>query len=77
MRCRLMTMISVGIGCAFAQVPQFVDSSLPIQQYVGAALLFYFGALTTGLCIRLGASKPERCKLRRDGDQVPPPPTCT
>jgi Uncharacterized protein family UPF0016 len=41
----VMTVVSVGLGRAFAQVPQFVNSSLPIQQWVGAALLAYFGAV--------------------------------
>lgn len=40
----LMTVISVGIGLLFAQVPQFMDQSSSVGQYVGAALLAYFGA---------------------------------
>lgn len=40
----VMTVISVGLGRLFAQVPQFVSSTMPIQQYVGATLLCYFGA---------------------------------
>jgi hypothetical protein len=39
----LMTAISVGVGCLLGQVPQFVNSSLPIGQYAGAALLMFFG----------------------------------
>ena len=39
-----MTVISVIIGTALGKVPQFVNSSLPIGQYLGAALLFFFGA---------------------------------
>lgn len=41
----LMTVISVGIGLLFAQVPQFIDQSSSFGQYVGAALLAYFGAM--------------------------------
>lgn len=38
-----MTVISVGIGLLFAQVPQFIDQSSSVGQYIGAALLAYFG----------------------------------
>lgn len=38
-----MTVISVALGRLFAQVPQFIDTSAPIGQYVGAALLVWFG----------------------------------
>lgn len=41
----LMTVISVGIGLLFAQVPQFIDQSSSFGQYIGAALLAYFGAM--------------------------------
>jgi hypothetical protein len=40
----LMTAISVGVGCLLGKVPQIINSSLPIGQYAGAALLFFFGA---------------------------------
>eukprot|EP00892_Ulva_mutabilis_P006382 jgi/Ulvmu1/4115/UM019_0094.1 len=47
----LMTVISVGIGLLFAKVPQFIDQSSSVGQYVGAALLAYFGirSIMTGL----------------------------
>jgi hypothetical protein len=40
----VMTVVSVLIGVLFAHVPPFLRTSMPIGQYVGAALLFYFGA---------------------------------
>lgn len=40
----LMTVVSVGLGVVFSHVPQIVDKSASITQYVGAALLAYFGA---------------------------------
>jgi hypothetical protein len=41
----LMTVISVGIGRVFVQIPQFVDQGANYGQYIGAALLVYFGAV--------------------------------
>lgn len=41
----VMTVISVGIGRVFAQIPQFVDQGANFGQYIGAALLVYFGAV--------------------------------
>ena len=41
-----MTVISVGIGTAFKSLPEVVKSSLPIGQYLGAALMFVFGVRT-------------------------------
>ncbi|KAK9865140.1 hypothetical protein WJX84_008219 [Apatococcus fuscideae] len=40
----LMTFISVGIGYAFKCVPDAVKSSAPIGEYVGIALMLFFGA---------------------------------
>jgi hypothetical protein len=40
----IMTVVSVGIGLVCAQIPQFVDQSAATGQYIGAALLAYFGA---------------------------------
>jgi Uncharacterized protein family UPF0016 len=61
----LMTVISVGIGCAFAQVPQFVNSTLPIQQYAGAALLAYFGAVLAEHfpCFRCRRPRRQTCRV--------------
>lgn len=39
----VMTVVSVGIGRVFAQIPQFVDQGANFGQYMGAALLLYFG----------------------------------
>lgn len=39
----LMSVLSVGIGRIFAQIPQFVDQGANYGQYIGAALLVYFG----------------------------------
>eukprot|EP00240_Pyramimonas_obovata_P004058 CAMPEP_0118927830 /NCGR_PEP_ID=MMETSP1169-20130426/5218_1 /TAXON_ID=36882 /ORGANISM="Pyramimonas obovata, Strain CCMP722" /LENGTH=347 /DNA_ID=CAMNT_0006869677 /DNA_START=116 /DNA_END=1159 /DNA_ORIENTATION=+ len=38
-----MTVISVGLGVVFQQVPSALATDLPIGQYAGAALLVYFG----------------------------------
>lgn len=42
----LMTFISVAIGVVFKNVPDRLSSTLPIGQYLGAALLVYFGFKT-------------------------------
>ena len=42
----LMTVISVGIGYACKSVPDALKSSLPIGQYLGVALMVYFGVKT-------------------------------
>ena len=42
----IMTVISVGIGCAFRSVPDALKSSLPVGQYLGVALMVYFGVKT-------------------------------
>ena len=41
-----MTIISVVIGRCFRHVPAFLQSSLPIGEWLGAALLVYFGVTT-------------------------------
>lgn len=46
----VMTVISVGIGRVFAQIPQFVDQGANFGQYLGAALLVYFGAIPLFSC---------------------------
>ena len=38
-----MTIISVGIGAVFRNVPDALKSSLPIGEVAGIALLVYFG----------------------------------
>lgn len=42
----VMTIISVVIGRCFRHVPAFMQSSLPIGEWLGAALLVYFGVTT-------------------------------
>ncbi|KAL3146299.1 hypothetical protein ABBQ32_002998 [Trebouxia sp. C0010 RCD-2024] len=42
----LMTFISVAIGVVFKNVPKQLSSSIPIGQYLGTALLVYFGLKT-------------------------------
>ena len=42
----LMTIISVGIGFMFKQVPDAIKGSVPIGEYLGIALLIYFGLRT-------------------------------
>lgn len=42
----LMTFISVAIGVVFKNVPDRLSSTLPIGQYLGVALLVYFGVKT-------------------------------
>ncbi len=42
----LMTFVSVGIGVVFKNVPDQFSSSIPIGQYLGIALLVYFGLKT-------------------------------
>lgn len=39
----VMTVISVSIGVMCAQVPAFIHSSIPVGEYLGAALLVFFG----------------------------------
>eukprot|EP00877_Chromochloris_zofingiensis_P014335 jgi/Chrzof1/9155/Cz03g38020.t1 len=39
----VMTVISVGIGAAFARVPEALKSSIPIGEIAGVALLVFFG----------------------------------
>lgn len=42
----IMTIISVGIGYACKSVPDALKSSLPVGQYLGVALMVYFGVKT-------------------------------
>ena len=42
----LMTIISVGIGFMFKQVPDAIKGSVPVGEYLGIALLIYFGLRT-------------------------------
>jgi hypothetical protein len=42
----LMTVISVCIGAAFKSLPEVLKSSLPVGQYLGAALMLLFGIRT-------------------------------
>jgi putative Ca2+/H+ antiporter (TMEM165/GDT1 family) len=42
----LMTVISVCIGAAFKSLPEVMKSSLPVGQYLGAALMLLFGVRT-------------------------------
>ena len=42
----LMTVISVIIGRCFRHVPAALQSSLPVGEWLGAALLVYFGVST-------------------------------
>ena len=42
----LMTVISVAMGVVFKNVPDQFSSSIPIGQYLGIALLVYFGLKT-------------------------------
>eukprot|EP00891_Asterochloris_glomerata_P000685 jgi/Astpho2/685/e_gw1.00013.117.1_t len=42
----LMTIISVAIGFMFKQVPDAIKGSVPIGEYLGIALLIYFGLRT-------------------------------
>ena len=41
-----MTIISVAIGRCFRHVPAFLQSSLPIGEWAGAAMMVYFGVRT-------------------------------
>lgn len=41
-----MTVISVCIGTAFKSLPDVLKSSLPVGQYLGAALMLLFGFRT-------------------------------
>ena len=59
-----MTVISVLIGVVFAHVPPALQTTVPIGQYVGAALLFYFGA--PSLFLTPGSVPPAR-KTTRTG----------
>lgn len=49
----VMTLISVGIGAAFSRVPESLQSSLPVGEIAGVALLVFFGikALKVGMGI--------------------------
>lgn len=42
----VMTAVSVGIGHAFKHVPEVLKSSVPVGEYLGVALLIYFGVRT-------------------------------
>jgi len=42
----IMTIISVIIGRVFTQVPAALTSSLPVKEYIAAALLVFFGVRT-------------------------------
>jgi hypothetical protein len=48
-----MTLISVGIGAACSKLPESLQSSLPIGELAGVALLVFFGlkALMVGCCV--------------------------
>ena len=41
-----MTVISVAIGRCFRHVPAALQSSLPIGEWAGAAMMVYFGVRT-------------------------------
>lgn len=41
-----MTVVSVAIGRSFRHVPAFLQSSLPIGEWAGAAMMVYFGVRT-------------------------------
>lgn len=49
----VMTVISVGIGAAFKKVPASLKSSIPIGEYLGIALLVYFGLRTLRVRVRI------------------------
>ncbi|KAK9810370.1 hypothetical protein WJX72_009592 [[Myrmecia] bisecta] len=42
----VMTVISVAIGAAFKRVPEALKSSVPVGEYLGVALMLYFGVRT-------------------------------
>lgn len=46
----LMTLISVGIGAAFSRVPESLQSSLPVGEIAGVALLVFFGIKALKVC---------------------------
>lgn len=50
----VMTLISVGIGAAFSRVPESLQSSLPVGEIAGVALLVFFG---------IKALKVRRCAM--------------
>ena len=46
----LMTLISVGIGVVFKNVPDQFSSTVPVGKYLGIAFLVYFGVKTLKVC---------------------------
>ena len=50
----LMTLISVGIGYAFKHVPEVFTTSAPIGEYLGAAMMVYFGLRSLKVSGRAG-----------------------
>ena len=42
----VMTCISVAIGLAFKSMPEALQSTIPVGQYLGAATMLYFGIKT-------------------------------
>ena len=42
----VMTCISVAIGLAFKSMPDALQSTIPLGQYLGAATMLYFGVKT-------------------------------
>jgi hypothetical protein len=53
----VMTMISVGIGAAFSRVPESLQSSLPVGEIAGVALLVFFGIKALKVCPRVLCSR--------------------
>lgn len=76
----VMSAISVGIGRVFLSIPQFVDQGANVGQYIGAALLFYFGAPPSSSqctvfrdcfpCLQPDLKHIHRCTCRVDGTVV-------
>ena len=61
----LMTCISVAIGLAFKSMPEALQSTLPIGQYLGAATMLYFGVKT----LRVQPAAEAAAKLDCHGTQ--------
>lgn len=61
----VMTLISVGIGAAFSRVPESLQSSLPVGEIAGVALLVFFGikSLKVGTQHNLCCVQGSMCRL--------------
>ena len=59
----LMTLISVGIGVVFKNVPDQFSSSIPIGQYLGIAFLVYFGLKTLKVWTLVASAFHQRLAL--------------